>query len=48
MDIEGLLVVAYSADIVKQGGGVNLTCGSLVCTVNYTFSSYHNYIVLFS
>ena len=27
---------------------MNLTCGSLVCTVNDTFFSYHNYIVLFS
>ena len=46
MDIEGLLVVVYIADIAKQVGG-NLTCGSLVCTVNDTFPSYHKYIVLF-
>ena len=47
MDSEGLLVVVYIADMAKGGGG-NLTCDSLVCTVNDTFSSYHNYIVLFS
>ena len=47
MDIEGLLVVVYIADMAKQGGG-NLTCGSLVCTFNDTFSSYHNCIVIFS
>ena len=47
MNFEGLLVVVYIADIAKQGGG-NLTCGSLVCTVNDNFSSYHNYIVIFS
>ena len=47
MDIDGLLVVVDIADIAKQGGG-NLTCGSLVCTLNDTFSSNHNYIVLFS
>ena len=41
------LVVVYISDMAKQGGG-NLTCDSLVCTVNNTFSSYHNYIVLFS
>ena len=48
MDFEGLLVVVYIADIAKQVGGGNLTCDSLVCTFNDTFSSYHNYIVLFS
>ena len=48
MDTEGLLVVVYIADMAEQGGGGNLTSGSLVCTVNDTFSSYHNYIVLFS
>ena len=47
MVIEGLLVVVYIADMAKQGGG-NLTYDSLVCTVNDTFSSYHNYIVHFS
>ena len=47
MDIEGLLVVVYIADLAKQGGG-NLTCGCLVCTFNDTFSSNHNCIVLFS
>ena len=46
IDIEGLLVVVYIADMAKQGG--NLTCGSLVCTFNDNFSSYHNYIVLYS
>ena len=47
MDIEGLLVVVYIADLAKQGWW-NLTCSSLVCTVNDTFSSYHNYTVFFS
>ena len=47
MDIKGLLVVVYIADMAKQGWG-NLTCGSLVCTFYDISSSYHNYIVLFS
>ena len=47
MDIEGLLVVVYIADMAKQGG-VKLTCGSLVCIYNDIFSSYHNYTVIFS
>ena len=49
MDIEGLLVLVYIADMAKQGGRGwwNLICGNLVCTFNDTFSSYH-YIVLYS